>query len=676
VTAVQGQAWSATAPTATNQAPLWDDTGKKWVPGAVPLLTATAPPDVFVTTASAGKSTESAHGDHQHSIKTATPVSLTVGGSNVLGSSTSTARSDHKHALPAFGTTTGTFCEGDDKRLSAAGLPDATEAYQHVESYDQGKGVFGWKATAAIITPSVTGSGGSSGKDVSLLGGVGESGYRSGDVVLSPGMGTSLATNGQILLSAAGYGDPYYSFFANTGKWDQRPGVRYNPDADAWQFKSFGDTAVWTTVAGAGISKLQCKDVEISKTDTTLNLTGTAVTKGETDGKGTTTYTIDVGEGTVPVPTALYMTLNSASDGKGGFLWNSTATPTVTKMYLSELHGTFTVDDPNDLYIRGEDAGAGYSGADIILRPGSGPVYNGQVVLETSDSPENLLLATYGLFAKNNSSPLYRAGIRYVNRVPDTTHGRWETKSSEGSWFPVNAFNSLRWEGSQVSIGDEAINFAGKGVTSVASKDGVTTVTVAAGSGGGGISTVEWKGDVISTTDTAINFTGTAISGVVTDKGTTTITANSVAAPPTMYRFRNTNNIHLMSGDYIRRFSLGSVTITSGAARITVLIWSGSIINEIIPFASISGMVGITINGTGYQYPFSYYFYTNYTDPIRSSMSMTKVVMLTPVPSGTGTAYVDLSYNGGTVGVSYLSLSEQGLSVLVEPVNVISDTFF
>jgi hypothetical protein len=58
------------------------------------------------------------------------PAALTVGGSNTDGVATSVARSDHKHALPAFGSGAGTFCEGNDSRLSndrtASGLRTAS----------------------------------------------------------------------------------------------------------------------------------------------------------------------------------------------------------------------------------------------------------------------------------------------------------------------------------------------------------------------------------------------------------------------------------------------------------------------------------------------------------------------------------------------------------------------
>jgi hypothetical protein len=59
-----------------------------------------------------------------------TPSTLVVGGSNTAGTATSFVRSDHLHALPAFGSTSGTFCQGNDSRLSddrtASGLRTAT----------------------------------------------------------------------------------------------------------------------------------------------------------------------------------------------------------------------------------------------------------------------------------------------------------------------------------------------------------------------------------------------------------------------------------------------------------------------------------------------------------------------------------------------------------------------
>lgn len=93
-------------------------------------LTSSAPADVTKATAVVGVATTAARADHKHNISTATASTLTVGGSNAEGSATSLARSDHTHALPAFGTTSGTFCQGNDSRLSddrtASGIRTAT----------------------------------------------------------------------------------------------------------------------------------------------------------------------------------------------------------------------------------------------------------------------------------------------------------------------------------------------------------------------------------------------------------------------------------------------------------------------------------------------------------------------------------------------------------------------
>lgn len=59
------------------------------------------------------------HDNTKHT--TGAPSALTVGGSNTTGSSENVPRADHKHALPAFGTASGTFCEGNDSRLLTTG---------------------------------------------------------------------------------------------------------------------------------------------------------------------------------------------------------------------------------------------------------------------------------------------------------------------------------------------------------------------------------------------------------------------------------------------------------------------------------------------------------------------------------------------------------------------------
>jgi hypothetical protein len=93
-------------------------------------LTSSAPQNITKSTASAGTDGYAARTDHKHDITTATASSLSVGGSNTEGSATSLARSDHTHSLPAFGSTSGTFAQGNDSRLSddrtASGLRTAT----------------------------------------------------------------------------------------------------------------------------------------------------------------------------------------------------------------------------------------------------------------------------------------------------------------------------------------------------------------------------------------------------------------------------------------------------------------------------------------------------------------------------------------------------------------------
>ena len=93
-------------------------------------LASTTPSSISSTTGTVGTGTTAARSDHTHQVLTAAPSTLVVGGSNTAGVGPNLALSDHVHALPAFGTTTGTFCQGDDIRLSddrtASGLRTAT----------------------------------------------------------------------------------------------------------------------------------------------------------------------------------------------------------------------------------------------------------------------------------------------------------------------------------------------------------------------------------------------------------------------------------------------------------------------------------------------------------------------------------------------------------------------
>lgn len=93
-------------------------------------ITSTPPVDVTKASSSVGASNELCRQDHKHDVSTASASALTVGGSSSEGSATSLARSDHAHSLPAFGSGSGTFCQGNDSRLSddrtASGLRTAT----------------------------------------------------------------------------------------------------------------------------------------------------------------------------------------------------------------------------------------------------------------------------------------------------------------------------------------------------------------------------------------------------------------------------------------------------------------------------------------------------------------------------------------------------------------------
>ena len=68
--------------------------------------------------ASEGSAGSFARSDHRHAIVAATAGAATPGDTAIEGTATSFARSDHRHSLPAFGTTAGTFAEGNDSRFT------------------------------------------------------------------------------------------------------------------------------------------------------------------------------------------------------------------------------------------------------------------------------------------------------------------------------------------------------------------------------------------------------------------------------------------------------------------------------------------------------------------------------------------------------------------------------
>ena len=83
-------------------------------------MSTTAPVDVTVSAAVIGTALKPSREDHAHHVPTAAPATFVVGGSQVTGTSSSLSRADHQHAAPAFGTGSGTFCQGNDARLTAA----------------------------------------------------------------------------------------------------------------------------------------------------------------------------------------------------------------------------------------------------------------------------------------------------------------------------------------------------------------------------------------------------------------------------------------------------------------------------------------------------------------------------------------------------------------------------
>lgn len=90
----------------------------------------TAPVNVTKAAAAIGTSGEPARADHKHDVTTAAAIANPPGTANAEGTATSLARSDHTHALAAFGSSAGTFCQGNDARLSddrtASGLRTAS----------------------------------------------------------------------------------------------------------------------------------------------------------------------------------------------------------------------------------------------------------------------------------------------------------------------------------------------------------------------------------------------------------------------------------------------------------------------------------------------------------------------------------------------------------------------
>lgn len=111
-------------------------------------LTETSPVPVNAFGAVVGVSTEAAKGDHKHSVNTGSPTDLIVGGQNSAGTSSYLSRADHVHGLPAFGSSAGTFTQGNDARLSNARTPTA-HALSHQDAGSDEINVQGLSGTLA-----------------------------------------------------------------------------------------------------------------------------------------------------------------------------------------------------------------------------------------------------------------------------------------------------------------------------------------------------------------------------------------------------------------------------------------------------------------------------------------------------------------------------------------------
>ena len=120
---------SATAPSAGQVLTASSSTAAAWsTPSSGAPLTTNAPANVTKATAAVGVGTAAARDDHKHDVSTATAGAAAPGDSASEGTATTLARSDHKHSLPAFGTSSGTFCQGNDSRfISISGSTPASE---------------------------------------------------------------------------------------------------------------------------------------------------------------------------------------------------------------------------------------------------------------------------------------------------------------------------------------------------------------------------------------------------------------------------------------------------------------------------------------------------------------------------------------------------------------------
>jgi len=97
-----------------------------WIPAGASNETSNGPSDevpisLVATIEQPGTGHDFSRHDHRHKVEVAMPLALVPGGANDIGLASELANAQHVHALPPFGTGAGTFCEGNDPRLSGSG---------------------------------------------------------------------------------------------------------------------------------------------------------------------------------------------------------------------------------------------------------------------------------------------------------------------------------------------------------------------------------------------------------------------------------------------------------------------------------------------------------------------------------------------------------------------------
>ena len=169
--------------------------------------------------AAIGVSEKFSRGDHKHLVSTDTAVALTPGGSSSAGSGTALAKASHTHALPAFGTTSGTFAEGSDTRITAA-VPNT-------RTVSAGTGLTGGGALSSNVSLAVsygTGAGTSAqGNDSRIVGAVQSGDSRLTDDRTASGLRTASGIVATSTATAPSVGQVLQATSGTAASWASLP---------------------------------------------------------------------------------------------------------------------------------------------------------------------------------------------------------------------------------------------------------------------------------------------------------------------------------------------------------------------------------------------------------------------------------------------------------------------